>query len=176
MYAVIKRYSLQLVFTLSLLIGLQLPSFLHQYENRLQGHFTEAQSQLAKFQSLADLYFAGDLTALIQQHQNSDENVFRDEAKVIKANYQRVQTLRLQIDELQQPLWHRLLMLTQQVNSPIIKQTWQNYQANIVLNQQAIIVGITVGAIIMLILEVAISLLKCLIINFFTRTKQRDKT
>ncbi|MDN2662467.1 DUF2937 family protein [Psychromonas sp. 14N.309.X.WAT.B.A12] len=175
MYSVIKRYSLQLVFTLSLLVGLQLPSFLHQYETRLQGHFAEAQLQLAKFQSLADLYFEGDLGALIQQHRDSNENVFRDEAEVISANYQRVQTLKIQINELQQPLWHRLFRLTQQVNSPIIKQTWQNYQANIVLNQQAIIVGVSVAIILMLLLEVILTLIKYLISSLFIRTKQPVK-
>ncbi|MEG3753860.1 DUF2937 family protein [Psychromonas arctica] len=169
MYSVIKRYSLQLVFTFSLLIGLQLPSFLHQYETRLQGHFTEAQAQLAKFQSLADLYFEGNLTALIQQHLNSNENVFRDEAKVISANYQRVKTLQIQIDQLQQPLWHRLLNLIQHVNSPIVKQTWQNYQANIVLNQQAIVVGVSVAIILMVILEIMLGLFKYAISYVFRR-------
>ncbi|WP_413692821.1 DUF2937 family protein [Psychromonas sp. KJ10-2] len=175
MYSVIKRYSLQLVFTLSLLVGLQLPSFLHQYETRLQGHFAEAQSQLAQFQALADLYFEGDLTALIEQHQNSDENVFRDEAKVIQASYLRVQNLQIQIDELQQPLWHRLVHLAQQINSPITKQTWQTYQANIVLNQQAIVVGVTVAIGLMLILEGLLTLLKCLISTLFRRTKPVSK-
>lgn len=171
MYSVIKRYSLQLVFTLSLLIGLQLPSFLQQYEARLQGHFAEAQLQLAQFQALADVYYEGDLTALIQQHSDSNEHVFRDEADVIKANYQRVQTLQVQIDELSQPLWHRLLTLTQYANSPIAKQTWLHYQANIVLNQQAIIVGVSVAILLMLILDLIFMLLKRLISGLCRRRK-----
>ena len=67
MAAVIKRYALQLVFTLSLLLGLQLPHFLQQYETRLQGHFAEAQLQLAQFQSLAD---ASEFIRVIEQRQD----------------------------------------------------------------------------------------------------------
>lgn len=153
MLAAMKRYSLLLVFTLSLLLGLQLPHFLGNYESRLQGHYQEAQLQLAEFQSLADTYFNGDLQALIDKHQNSNVAVFRDEAIVIEKTYLRVQFLQQKIDNLQRPLWYRLGTLSQEVKQPIFIETWQHYQANIVLNQQAILVGITVAMLFTVLLE-----------------------
>tara|TARA_R110001583_G_scaffold11613_9_gene52245 strand:- start:39155 stop:39691 length:537 start_codon:yes stop_codon:yes gene_type:complete len=168
MLSLIKRYSLQVVFTLSLLLGLQLPNFLQQYELRLQGHFVEAEHQLAQFQSLAEKYFSGDLQALITKHKNSDDRVFRDEAVVIENTYQRAQYLQQKINNLNKPIWYRLGLLSQQINQPIFKETWVNYQANIILNQQAIIVGVSVAVLLMLLLEIIMFLIKS---SFYTLSR-----
>ncbi|MDA7746849.1 DUF2937 family protein [Psychromonas sp.] len=157
--SVIKRYSLQLVFTLSLLLGLQLPNFLQQYELRLQGHFAEAELQLSQFQALADVYFSGDLQGLINKHKSSSVALFRDEAVVIENSLLRVQYLQQKIDNLNQPIWYRLGLLTQSIKEPIFKEAWGNYQANIVLNQQAIVVGVSVALFLMLLLELTFYLL-----------------
>lgn len=168
MLSLIKRYSLQVVFTLSLLLGLQLPNFLQQYELRLQGHFVEAEQQLAQFQSLAEKYFSGDLQALITKHKNSDDRVFRDEAVVIENTYQRAQYLQQKINNLNKPIWYRLGLLSQQINQPIFKETWVNYQANIILNQQAIIVGVSVAVLLMLLLEIIMFFIKS---SFYTLSR-----
>lgn len=175
MLSVIKRYSLQLVFTISLLLGLQLPNFLQQYELRLQGHFAEAKMQLGKFQSLADQYFQGDLQALIAQHKSSDVRVFKDEALLIESHYLRVQQLQQQIDILDQPIWYRLWSLSQQIKQPIVKEAWFGYQANIILNQQAILVGVVVAVLMMLCLEMLLGLSKYCCCRIFSYVKQKPK-
>ncbi|WP_166372048.1 DUF2937 family protein [Psychromonas sp. SA13A] len=175
MLSVIKRYSLQLVFTISLLLGLQLPNFLQQYELRLQGHFAEAKMQLGKFQSLADQYFQGDLQALIAQHKSSDVRVFKDEALLIESHYLRVQQLQQQIDILDQPIWYRLWSLSQQIKQPIVKEAWFGYQANIILNQQAILVGVVVAVLMMLCLEILLGLSKYCCCRIFSYVKQKPK-
>lgn len=175
MLSVIKRYSLQLVFTISLLLGLQLPNFLQQYELRLQGHFAEAKMQLGKFQSLADQYFQGDLQALIAQHKSSDVRVFQDEALLIESHYLRVQQLQKQIDVLDQPIWYRLWSLSQQIKQPIVKEAWFGYQANIILNQQAILVGVVVAVLMMLCLEMLLGLGKYCCCRIFHYVKQKPK-
>jgi len=40
------RYSLKLVFAVTLLLGIQIPSFLQQYEHRVDAHYQEAKRQL----------------------------------------------------------------------------------------------------------------------------------
>lgn len=171
MLAVIKRYSLQVVFTLSLLLGLQIPNFLQQYEMRLQGHFAEAQLQLAQFQALADAYFDGDLQALIRKHKGSQVPLFRDEALVIEQSYLRVQMLQQKIDNIEQPIWKRVGAVSQEVTQPIFKESWAGYQANIVLNQQAIIVGLTVAVSLMLLLELMLYILKVGLLKIFSDNK-----
>lgn len=169
MLALIKRYSLQLVFTLSLLLGLQLPHFLNQYESRIQGHYQEAKHQLEQFQSLADIYFQGDLQALIDKHKQSAIPVFRDEAIIIEQSYLRVQYLQQKVDNMSQPLWQRLILLSTESQQPIFKETWHSYSANIVLNHHAIMVGIVVALVITLLLEL---LLFCCQ-RVFCRCRQR---
>lgn len=176
MLSVIKRYSLQLVFTLSLLLGLQLPNFLQHYELRLQGHFVEAKQQLAQFQSLAELYFSGDLQALIIKHKNSEDRLFRDEAIVIENTYLRVQYLQQKMNNLNKPIWYRLGLLSQQIKQPIFKETWINYQSNIVLNQQAIIVGVSVAALLMLLLEIILYLFKLCWYRLFAHSEHKPKS
>ena len=175
MLSVIKRYSLQLVFTLSLLLGLQLPNFLQQYELRLQGHFVEAQQHLAEFQSLADKYFAGDLNALITKHKSSKDSLYREEALVIENTYSRVQFLQQKIDNLNQPIWYRLGELTQQINDPIVNETWAGYQANVLLNQQAILVGLSVAILLMLSIEFFFYLVKLSFSNLLLRIRSKSK-
>ncbi|TEW54402.1 DUF2937 family protein [Psychromonas sp. RZ22] len=175
MLSVIKRYSLQIVFTLSLLLGLQLPNFLQQYELRLQGHFAEAQLQLSQFQSLADVYFSGDLQALINKHKSSQIALFRDEATVIENSYLRVQYLQQKIDNLNKPIWYRLAALTQSFKQPIFKESWNNYKANIILNQQAIIVGLTVAVALMLLLEILLYIAKLSAIFIFKRIRNHTQ-
>lgn len=153
MLLVIKRYSLQLVFTVSLLLGLQLPNFLQQYELRLQGHFSEAKLQLSEFQSLADTYFSGDLQMLIAKHKKSQVALFRDEANLIEQSYLRVQTLQQKVNYIDKPMWYRLGRLTQEMNQPLFQATWKTYQANIVLNESAITVGVSIAVLLMLLLE-----------------------
>lgn len=176
MLSVIKRYSLQLVFTLSLLLGLQLPNFLQQYELRLQGHFAEAKQQLAQYQTLADQYFSGDLQTLVKHHKNSAERVFRDEAVLIDNSHKRVQYLQQQIDNLTQPIWYRLGLLPQQIQQPIFQEAWKGYQANILLNQQAIIVGVSVAVLLMLTLELTLFILKRLIYALFKGQQRHKRT
>ncbi|TEW51864.1 DUF2937 family protein [Psychromonas algicola] len=160
MLAMIKRYCLQILFALSVLFGLQLPHFLQQYELRLQGHFVEANLQLSQYQLLADVHFDGDLDALINQHKISHLALFQDEASIIEDTYLRVQYLQKKINNMNKPIWYRLGLLVKEVGQPIFIDTWRDYRANIVLNQESIIVGLAVAILFMLLLEFFLFLVK----------------
>ena len=173
MLQALKRYSLQIIFTLSLLLGLQLPHFLQQYELRVEAHLAEAELQLAQFQSLADAYFDGDLNALIKKHRNSDISLFRDEADVIEASYLRVQLLQHKMAHINEPVWLRLVALSKEIKQPLFNETWQGYQANIVLNQQAITIGVILAIVLTLTVEVFIYFVTYLIKRFFFKPKRQ---
>ncbi len=44
-------------FTVTFILGVQLPEFMQQYQQRLGGHLAEAQSQLAQFEVIAQQHF-----------------------------------------------------------------------------------------------------------------------
>lgn len=175
MLALLKRYCLQSVFTLSLLCGLQLPNFLLQYELRLQGQLVEAQSQMIAFQKIADKYFAGDLQALINEHKESELAVFRDEASVIENNVLRVQFLLHKQAVAELPIWQRLWALSKDINQPLFMDTWIGYQATIVLDRQAIVVGLIIAILLMLSIELLLLFTSWSVLRVYRYTQKRER-
>jgi len=157
--SLLQRYILKFTFALTLLIGIQLPHFLDLYETRLDAHYLESSSQLDHYQKLADLLFSGDLAALVKQHKNSDVALFKAETAILEALIERTSFLENQKLALQGPLYKRFTFLITQVNEPLFIETQDNYQANIVINQQAILVGLCVAVVCTLILEMLLMLL-----------------
>ena len=151
--SLLQRYSLKITFAVTLLIGLQLPHFLAQYETRLDAHYIESTDQLSHYQKLADLLFAGDLNALVEKHKNSEIALFKAETEIIKSLIVRAEFLEKQKHQLQGPLYQKFAFLITQINHPLFIETQNNYQANIVINQQAIIVGLSIAVVLTLSLE-----------------------
>jgi len=61
----LQTYSRLLLFAAALLLGIQIPSFIDQYEKRVDAHFQEVSINISGFQNTADLMFGGDLQQLI---------------------------------------------------------------------------------------------------------------
>ncbi len=170
----LQRYSLKLLFALTLLLGLQLPSFLQQYEARLDAHYLEAKNQLNQYQDLAELYFAGNLQALITKHKNSDVLLFSAEALVIEKLLNRFNYLQAQKTSLQGPLITRFYFLLGELDSPLLIETKENYNAEIVLNQNSIIVGLVSALLSTLFLELLFLLIAYLRFSHFQQYKVKE--
>tara|TARA_R110001583_G_scaffold10698_9_gene49221 strand:+ start:7528 stop:8070 length:543 start_codon:yes stop_codon:yes gene_type:complete len=149
----LKRYSLKITFALTLLIGLQFPHFLTLYETRLDAHYQESLRQLSQYQKLADLLFEGDLQALLGRHKNSNSTLFKAETSIIEALVSRTDFLTYQKNSLQGSPVKRYTFLLTQINKPLFLETKNNYQANIVLNTEAIVVGLIIATVLTLLLE-----------------------
>jgi len=152
-FSLVQRYSLKLIFALTLLLGLQLPHFLAQYETRVDAHYLESKAQLSHYQKLADLLFSGDLNALVTQHKNSEIPLFKAEAKVLTTLINRTAFLEKQKAGLQGPIYQRFYFLIKQIDQPLFIETQNSYQANIVINKQAIIVGLSTALVMTFLLE-----------------------
>jgi hypothetical protein len=171
--SLIQRYSLKLTFALTLLIGLQLPHFLGQYETRVDAHYLESKAQLKHYQQLADLLFSGDLNALVDKHKNSDIALFKAETNIITTLISRSEFLTKQKIALQGSFYQRVSFLMSQINQPLFIETKNNYQANIVLNQQAIMVGLSLAMVMTLLLEILFLLLPLIIKKIIERRQQK---
>ncbi len=66
------------------MLGIQVPSFIDQYQKRVDAHFQEVSANISGFQSTADLLFAGDIEALIAYYENSTDAVFQRDAGSIR--------------------------------------------------------------------------------------------
>jgi hypothetical protein len=174
--SILQRYSLKITFALTLLIGLQVPHFLSLYENRLDAHYLESKAQLKQYQKLADFLFKGDLSALLEKHKNSDVVLFSEETKIIEALVNRTDFLYHQKISLQGSVFKRFAFLATQINQPIFIETKNNYQANIVLNKEAIIVGLIIATLITLQLELLFHLFTFLIKKLIKKEKPTFQT
>src|SRR5512143_3181415 len=86
---ILYRYLFVVVACISLLIALQVPNFVDQYEKRLDAHLREVTINLQPFQDIANKYFGGDLNKLIELHRNSDVKPFQEEGAAIAKMLQR---------------------------------------------------------------------------------------
>ena len=63
---IIYRYLMVVVACISLLIGLQIPNFVDQYQKRIDARLREVTINLQPFQEIANKYFGGDIGKLIE--------------------------------------------------------------------------------------------------------------
>ena len=86
----IFRSSVRLViFAGCLLAGLQVPSYLDQYQKRVDAHLLEVSANLSGFQNTANQLFGGDMEALIAYYENSGDRVFELDADSVRNIYAR---------------------------------------------------------------------------------------
>ena len=141
----VGRYTQRLLFLIALLLGLQLPGVVDQYQQRLQARQLEAEQQLDSFRAIAERYFDGDLEALVIYHQRSSDPVFRAEAEVLRRQLRRVETLTRHLRALDTALPQRMLQVATAADSEVLRQTLLAHRPSLPLTPEAIVSGVTLG-------------------------------
>ncbi|MBA2690743.1 MAG: DUF2937 family protein [Burkholderiales bacterium] len=151
--SVIYRYFLILAACTSLLVGIQIPSFVDQYEKRLDAHFIEAQNNLRGYREIADKYHGGSIEALITKHEQSADPTFREEAKPIKNIYQRYLRFSDQKRSLESELVGKAAFIVMHGDEELINETYSNYSFTIPLTRLAVLSGFFTAALVVLVIE-----------------------
>lgn len=151
--SLIRHYVTLVVFAIGLLLGVQVPNFVDQYEKRVDAHYLEAKEDLSGFQKIADRYHHGSITALIAQHDVSADRTFRAEAGPIRGLYERERRFEKERDALRTSFAAKVLHVALDGDTAVIRETYDNYSANVPLNANAIGCGLTLAMGICLILE-----------------------
>lgn len=73
MFALMNNIIDRCFFTITFIVGVQLPEFMQQYQQRLSGHLSESQSQLDQFNLIAQQHFDGDLITMITRYKDNSE-------------------------------------------------------------------------------------------------------
>lgn len=149
----IYRYFLILVACAAILLGIQIPSFVDQYEKRLDAHFNEAENNLRGYQEIADKFYGGSLAALLDKHERSLDEIFREEARPIKNIFERYQRFTKEKLSLNTGLPGKIAYLVTQGDKELIDETYANYSFTVPLNGQAVSSGIIFMAIVVLVIE-----------------------
>ena len=149
----LANYLRLVVFALGLLIGVQVPGFVDQYAKRVSAHQIEVARNFAGFQETADRYYGGSVEALIAHHVASADPAFNDEARSIRAMYQRLTALTAELAALQGPLIARIVHVALRPNPEILAETRAAYSYTVPLSPPAVVSGITIGAVLAMLVE-----------------------
>lgn len=139
------------IFAAGILIGVQAPAFVDQYEKRVDAHLIEAKEILNGFQNTANRYFEGDIQRLITHYRNSQDKVFEDDANNIEFIVNRVETLKKQQQALSTNFLNQVRYLTLSADKELAFETFDNYSYVVPLNSQALISGAVIAVIFLLI-------------------------
>jgi hypothetical protein len=105
----------------------QFPQFFGQYMQRLGGHLAEAKWALAQYIAAAEALNLT-LEEYIREHLESGSKVFTSSGEVIQDMLERVQSLELSYQALQDAtIYNRWLVFMREVDWSIATGTWENF-------------------------------------------------
>lgn len=155
----------KIFFAALLLLGMQIPNFVMQYQQTLAAHFHEAQQQLQQYQTVADRFYRGDLGKLLAVHRTNDVEAIRAEAEILDRLLQRNAYLRQQINALSDKQLHQqMLHFLKQPDLAIAEEVYRNYRPVVPLNAEALITGVTLA----IVLNMAVHIALALVMRCFT--------
>ena len=169
----VMSYIRVLIFAVAVLLGVQVPGFISQYELTVNAHLSEAKLNVSGFQSTADRYFQGSLSSLIAYYKNSQDQVFREDATNIQNIVQRVAFLESEASMFERSEAFILLKLLSEYQSPLVKETMQAYLWVVPLNMNAIFWGLACGLTLTLMLDLLYFLVRTLWRNILRRKKHQ---
>lgn len=169
----ITDYLRLILFLGGALIGVQVPSFVDLYEQRLESHLVESRINLSEFQSDADKYFNGDLQQLIRHYRSKSDPIIVDGGGSIAVLVERNFLLGDALSKLQQNALSRYQYSLVQPLSEIQTETLEAYDYSIKLNSQGIVWALSTGFSISLIIESLMMLFSSLSKRFYRRSKAK---
>ena len=154
----INHYLSMLFVAAGILLGVQLPNAMHQYAQRVDAHYLEAERAAAPYHLLANQLFNGSMQALIEKHQQSGEVLFQQEAEPIKQLIARETYLRQLREGLSGNIWQQTWYALRHPDQEIAEETVNHYQATIPLTQPALIAALAGGILAALLYELLLVL------------------
>jgi hypothetical protein len=148
------RYLLILIACGSLLLGIQVPNFIDQYQKRVDAHLQEVRTDLKGYQDIADREFGGSLEALIRKHKESEDRTFHDEAAPMESMYLRSVHFESQRDALLTSLPQQAWFLLAHGDHELLGETWNSYSFAVPLNSLALLSGCGLAAALLFVVEI----------------------
>lgn len=154
----IRRYFMIAIFGTCLIIGIQAPNFIEQYEKRIDAHYLEVVENLRGFQEIADRFHGGDLLALIVKHRSSPDATFKGEAEPIERMVARKARFGKERESLRKPYPRKAMHMLVQGDREILDETYSSYSRTFSLDKQALLSGLMAAFTVCVVLELFFSL------------------
>jgi hypothetical protein len=168
MFALINNVIDRCFFTLTFILGVQLPEFIKQYQQRLAGQLAEASSQLNQFENIAQLHFDGSLITMITRYKDNTEASIISTGELIERLSFRVEYLTSHLTQITQADYLRgVYQFIWHLDQEIARGTAEHFSMAIPLELNAIATGAT--------LAIGALLLKELVLLTIKRTFKTKK-
>ena len=161
--SLIPRFLLLCLAVASVLVGIQAPNFVVQFEKRFDAHLIEVRNNLAPFEYIARRFHQGDLEALVAHHERSPDPSFQAEGAAIRGMRDRLQRFEQEKLQLQTDLPRKLAWVARQADRDLVDETRRNYSFGLLLDQQAVIAGLVFMLIVVLVFELLAATLRLLL-------------
>lgn len=149
-------YCRLIIFAGALLLGIQVPSFIEQYQQRVDAHFREVTANISGFQNTADLLFGGDLDQLVAYYANSNDPVFERDADSVRNIVNRFRRLSLEQAAMQENLIRVALHVMLAPDPELREETFTQYSYTVPLNSVAVQWGLALAILLTLSLDGAL--------------------
>ncbi len=155
---ILYRYLIVVVACIALLLGLQVPNFMDQYQKRVDAHLREVTVNLQPFQEIANKYFGGDINKLIELHRASEVKPFQEEGEAIQKMVERKLRFEADLAALQVSLPLKALAVLLHGDRELIDETLGQYSYNVPLDRDALAFGAGAALVILLLVELLLAL------------------
>ncbi|MHB8815756.1 MAG: DUF2937 family protein [Steroidobacteraceae bacterium] len=129
----------RLLLICAVVAGGLVPGFISQYRQRLGGRLDQALLDLAPWQKIANQYFHGDLSRLIQYHLASRDPTFHSEGAAISALAASVQHLQIEVAALHGSLIQQAGYLALHMDPAIARATLGDWVPTFGLSSDGIV-------------------------------------
>lgn len=134
----LRSYLRLVLFTLGLLVGVQVPGFVDDYAKRVEAHRLEAERSLAGFRETAKRFFDGNLDALVAHYRQSDDPVMRSDADSVATLVNRDALLQREWQAMQGAWYARTWHVLSAADRELLLETANAYSYQVLLVPEAI--------------------------------------
>lgn len=133
----------RLLLVCAVVAGGLVPGFISQYRQRLGGRLDQARLDLAPWQKIADQYFHGDLSQLVQYHLASKDPTFHSEGAAISTLITTVHRLQNEVAALHGNLFQQAAYLALHTDPGIARATLSDWVPTFGLSADGLLFALT---------------------------------
>jgi hypothetical protein len=160
MFTLINNIIDRCFFTLSFIVGIQLPEFIQQYIQRLSGHLNEAQFQLQEFQKIAEQHYQGSLATMVIKYKENTEPSIQSTAELIELLGTRINSYQLHLQQVSETDYiNKLYQFITNLDIAIAQATAKSFVLAIPLSVDALATGATIAIVLLIIKELSLFLI-----------------
>lgn len=143
MFKLIKEIIDKILFTISFIIGVQLPAFINAYKQRLSGHLNEAHAQLDRFQQISEFQYGGDLQLLISHYLKNTDFSIQQTGQLIADLVNKVEYYQVLLKQLEDPSYiNQLYSFITHIDINLAKATLNYFVLALPIESNAILTGL----------------------------------